>query len=348
MKSFLKEYKTTIGSLLLSLILFGFIFFFVEPLEILAGFKRLSWWKYLIILGISTITQLATATRWHLVLHSLDIKPKFTTTFFSRLAGHAVSFVTPVAEFGGAPARAYCIKNEQNASFGRSLTSAIIDNLLELIVQMIFISGTLFYFVLRFSLPAKLELIITLIFIFGIGVFIFSFRMLIGKSVLKSFFNFLESLIRGESKTISFLRKKIIKGEGIMIDFFSNNKKVFIQTILLGFLTYLSSAFEIFVLTRLMGFQFTILQVLLIKVILNVAFIFPLPAGLGASEWLQAGYFGLIGATGGAGIAFSLLFKSVNAVWALVGVMLLAYRGLLGIRELAEASGKQESTKTLH
>lgn len=335
-----KNYKTII-SIIVSLVLLGLVFVFINPTEIITGFQRISLWKFAIVLGITTITQLLTAYRWHIILKALKIKLPFRGTFLARLGGHAVSFFTPIAEFGGAPARAYCIKERQGSSFSKSLTSAIIDNLLELIVQMVFISGTLLYFYYRFELPLKLDFIITGIVVFAALVFIFTIRMTKGRGIVEKFFDFIERTASDETSTFPYLKEKMKEGERLALDLFSNQKKVIAQGIGLGVLTYSSSILEVWVLTSFMGFNFTLLQVLIIKVVMNITFIIPLPAGLGASEWGQAGYFRLIKAGGGSGIAFSLLFKAKNAIFALFGAIYLAYRGILtftGIHRKEETS----------
>lgn len=328
-----KNYKTIISTIA-SLALLALTVVFINPSEIIKGFQRISLWKFGFVLGVTTITQLLTAYRWHIILRALKIKLPFRGTFLARLGGHAVSYFTPIAEFGGAPARAYCIKERRGSSFSKSLTSAIIDNLLELIVQMIFISGTLLYFYYRFELPLKLDLTITGIVIFAFLVFIFSFRMTKGKGVVVKFFDLIESTASDGTSVFPHLKEKMKEGEKLALNLFSTQKKVIAQGIGLGILEYLSSVLEVWVLTSLMGFNFTLLQVLMIKVVMNITFIVPLPAGLGASEWGQAGYFKLIKAGGGSGVAFSLLFKAKNAIFALFGAIYLAYRGILSFSGL--------------
>lgn len=337
MKNFSSALRTTIISLLLGVILVGLLFLYVNPYEVGKAFQALAWWKFGLLVVVSFAMFFMTSWRWKIILDSLKIPLPFKEVFLTRLAGFAVSYLTPVAEFGGAPARAYLIKKKNNLSFKISLTSAIIDNLLEIIVQVFLISLTVLYIIFYFSFPPRVNFIAT-----AIGTLLlvlsgaFYLRIISGKGVVEKIFFLFKKVGLEHSQLLLRLEEKLKAGEEILIGFFTFQKQALYKGLFAGIVAYSLSALEIWVLALLMGFKLSILQVLIIKAIFSIAYIFPLPAALGVTEWSQAGFFGLIGAGGGLGVAFSLTFKAKNLVFVLIGIFYLAYQGLINIIDITQ------------
>lgn len=329
MKKLLSAQRTTIISLALGALLVGFLFLYVEPQEVGKAFLTLAWWKFGLLIMVSCVMFFVTSWRWRIILKALKIKLPFGEVFLSRLAGFAVSYLTPVAEFGGAPARAYLIKDKKT-SFKKALSSAILDNLLEFGVQIFFISATLLYIITYFSLPPRVDYIVAGICALMLLIVSFTYlRFTKGESIVEKIFTLLDKTGLDKYQTFSQFKKTIKEGEKPMLDFFVYHKPSLYKSLGAGIAAYLLSATEIWVLSLLMGLNLTLLQVLIIKAIMSFAYIFPVPAALGVTEWSQAGYFATMGAGGGLGVVFSLTFKAKNLVFVIMGTFYLAYRGLL-------------------
>lgn len=338
MKKFFSAQRTTAISLLLGALLVGFLFLYIDPREVGREFMTLAWWKFALLVVVSSAMFIVTSLRWNIILRSLNIKLSFRKVFLSRLAGFAVSYSTPVAEFGGAPARAYLIKDKK-ISLKKALSSAILDNLLEFVIQVFFISATLLYIIAYFSLPPRVDYIVAAICAMMLLIVSFIYlRFTKGESIVEKIFTLLDKTGLDKYDIFCQFKKTIKEGEKTMLDFFVYHKPSLYKSLGAGIAAYLLSAMEIWVLSLLMGLDLTLLQVLIIKAIFSIAYTFPVPAALGVTEWSQAGYFATIGAGGGLGVVFSLTFKAKNLVFVIIGAFYLAYRGLLNFAKIPQGS----------
>ncbi len=303
-------------SFLLGAILFASIFYYIDYEELSEVIFRFKWWKFLIFLGISTISFFLTTFRWSLVIKTQGFKVKFFRLLQYRLAGFGFSYLTPIAEIGGAPFRAHLLKKE-GIPFNKGLLNVIIDNFLEVFTQAILVSLSLLAFISHFGFSKKMEWIFVLaIILFLILTTWVLQRFRRGYLVLSPFFKVLR--IKSVYRTFS-------KIERPFIDFFSNNKKVFIKTILLTILNFAVSIIEAGALIYLMGFRFGPLNIFFSKIILNISTLFPVPAGLGVSEWMQAAFFSSVMAGKSAGLIFSILFKAKCLFFAFLGILIFFY-----------------------
>jgi uncharacterized protein (TIRG00374 family) len=303
-------------SFILGAILFASVFYYTDYEELTEIIFQFTWWKFLIFLGISTISFFLTTFRWSLVIKTQGFKVGFFRLLQYRLAGFGFSYLTPIAEIGGAPFRAHLLKKE-GIPFNKGLLNVIIDNFLELFTQAILVSLSLLAFISHFGFSRKIEWIsILAIILFLIFTAWVLQRLRKGHLVLSPLFKTLK---------IKSIYRKLSRIERPFIDFFSNNKKVFAKTIVLTILNFAVSIMEIGTLIYLMGFRFGPLNIFFSKIILNISTLFPIPAGLGVSEWMQAGFFSSIMAGKSAGLIFSVLFRAKCLFFAFLGIFIFFY-----------------------
>jgi len=303
-------------SFILGAILFTSIFFYVDYKDLAQQIFKFSFWKFLIFLIVSSLVLILTTYRWSLVLKAYDVKIKFWKLFRYRLAGFGFSYMTPIAELGGAPFRAYLLKKE-NVKFSTGLLTVIIDNFLDVFTQSLIAAFGLALFISHLGLSSKMSWLLGVSAAFFIILVAWVYlRLRRGRVVIAPLFKLLK---------IKKLYRKMVKIERPFVNFFASHRRVFFKAISLSLLTFLVSVFEIGILLSLMGFYLGIFNTFFAKVILNAANLFPVPAALGVSEWTQAGFFEGIMQGRSAGLTFSVLFKAKNIFYSLLGISFFLY-----------------------
>ncbi len=320
---FLEYYKARKKHILLILfsfvvgaILFASVFSYVDYEKLSKIISQFKWWKFLIFIAISTLSFFLTTLRWSLVIKTQGFKVKFFHLLQYRLAGFGFSYLTPVAEIGGAPFRAYLLKRE-GIPFDKGFLNVIIDNFLEVFTQAILVSLGLLVFIYHFGFSKKIEwtfiFVIILFLVFMVWILQHLRR---GHLVFSPLFKTLK---------MKNVYHKLSKIERPFIDFFGHNRKVFAKTIFLTIINFMLSILEAGTLIYLMGFRLGLLNIFFAKIILNISTLFPVPAGLGISEWMQAAFFSQTIAGNSAGLIFSILTKAKCLFFAFLGIAIFFY-----------------------
>ncbi len=322
-------------SIIIGATIFFIFFYHLGPKAISIIIKNLNP-VYIALFFISSFLVFILATlRWQIVLKAYRKKVPFWTIFRQRLAGHAISYITPATQIGGEPVRAYMLKKELNIDIKTGTASIIIERFIELTGMMLFGLVGVITLIYIPGIPTGLKIGLTVLI--GIGtVFLstFYYRTITHAGSLSTLFNLfrLHKIPRFEN-----LPKVLINIEKKMHKFFINHKKHFI----LSCLTYL--VYLVFLVLEskflLLGIGINAplsLIILAINIHGLVAFI-PIPAGLGAYEAGESGLFELLGKTSAVGIAYTLI-KRINDL----------FFASLGFASISYFSGKQIQKKLLH
>ena len=303
-------------SFIVGILLFGSVFSYVNYQKLAQVILRFSWWKFIIFLIVSSLVLIITTIRWQLILSAKGYKVPFDRLLQYRLAGFGFSYLTPVAEVGGAPFRAYLLKQE-GVPFSQALVTVILDNFIEITSQGFLVTLGVLAFLSHFGLSHHLEGVLAIsAIIFLVFTSWILWRLKKGKLLLVPLVSFLHKK--------SFF-KSLVHFDKCFVEFFSQHKDTALDTFLLSIASFISSILEVGVLLYLMGYWLGLLNTFLIKIIFNIAILFPVPAALGVSEWAQASFFSTTIAGKSVGFAFSILTKAKNLFYAFAGIGLFVY-----------------------
>ncbi len=304
------------ASFIIGILLFVSVFSYIDYKQLAQIILRFSWWKFIIFLIASLFALILSTFRWQMILSARGYEVSFWRLLQYRLAGFGFSYLTPVAELGGAPFRAYLLKN-QGVPFDQGLVTVIVDNFIEVTTQGFLVTLGILTFLGHFGLSHRLEwlLAISAFSFLAFTIWLFS-RLRRGKFLLAPF-------LRIFQKRRFF--KSLLRFEKYFVEFFTHHKATTIKAFLLSLVGFISGIMEVGVLLYLMGYSLGILNTFLIKIIFNIAVLFPVPASLGVSEWAQATFFATTVAGKSAGFAFSVLTKAKNLFYAFLGIGLFAY-----------------------
>ncbi|MBD3270248.1 flippase-like domain-containing protein [Candidatus Peregrinibacteria bacterium] len=267
--------------------------------NIFQALKDFSLLKFLIFVAISFVNFSLFSWRWQLVVKQIHkgkkIKP--TAFFMDRMAGYAVSYVTPMAQLGGEPLRLMLIQ-EEGVSRKTAISSTIIEKALELSTLILFISAGILITLIEPWLPLETKIplaIVGAVMLFAVIWFYVTSYTQIG--FLSSIFNLFKL---NKFKRLRKYCHKMNKFEKEMNAFYQNHTGTMNLLILISLITVVFILIEHFLVAYFLGVKLTFLETFLISTIPYIAYMLPVPAGLGALE-------------SGAALIFLILGVEINA-----------------------------------
>ena len=312
-------------------LLLGIILFIVSVYQsgvsnIIDTLKEFSLLKFMIFVGLSFLNFYLYSLRWEMIVKTLfkEKKIRSSTFFWDRMAAYAISYVTPSAQLGGEPLRIMLIE-EEGVPKREATSSTIIDKALELSTLIIFISlGILTaLFDGRVDVPFK-----TFLGIAGLAMLflVFWFYYTSIKSI--GFFSSIFKMLH--LRKISRLQKfevKLAEFEHEMNQFYKHNPRVLWKLLGISLLTILFILAEHFLVAWFMGVRLTFFQAFLSSTIPYIAYLMPIPGGLGVLEGGHATVFLLLGVSINA-VAFVFIIRLRDFIFVALGLIRGWHKGI--------------------
>jgi uncharacterized protein (TIRG00374 family) len=180
------------------------------------------------------------------------------------------------------------------------------------------------------SLPPRTEVFFSvLIVIFAVLVFWFYY------SSVKDI-GFFSSILRAtrlnKYKKISKLEEKLLDVEKQMSNFYKHHLRIFLFLILISLFISAFLLLEHYLVARFMGVKLTLFQTFLVSTIPYVAYMMPIPGGLGLLEGATAGMFAILGVNIN---AFVLVFiiRMRDLVFVMIGLLHASKQGVKMLKE---------------
>lgn len=261
--------------------------------------------------------------RWQLILSSQGCHVPFWKIVRAKLAGYAFSYVTPSALIAGEPVRAYMLKSESGCGWEKSSASVILDQMIYLAV-LFFVDIFGFLFLMeRFSLPLDVLYGFWGIFALVVATFYLFFNKVFNRRDGEHAF-FTAVIHRIGLARWKYVREKlpaIERTEQIIETFFRRDHKVFAVVVVLAFFDVLTSILAVTVASHYLGFTIDGEKSLAVFSLWSLANLVPIPGALGSSELALSFVFGLLGAGKDTGLVFSLIFRALNIILCLGGIL---------------------------
>lgn len=323
-------------SLLLGLILFVFS---IKQAGIGSILKSISFFPVSAIIVVFLANYFAAiiiaTMRWKVVIEAQEnCKVDFSKIMTAKLAGFAMSYITPSVMVGGEPIRVYMLKESTGLSWEKSLATAIIDQtiyyfslLLLMIVGFLFLAD-------HFSLPRGITYGFWAIIVIGLAIlYVFYKRVIMKRPGQEGFFMFIINALR--LNKIGYIRnreKNIKNTERIIADFFRNKREALLQVFLLAVAEVVAYLLVVWVIALYLGAKVTVFSSISIFAIITLASFVPIPGSLGSMEASITFIFDLFLLGGGNGFTFSLIFRLVNVMTVIAGFFAIVYFELKNIR----------------
>ena len=311
-------------SLTVGIVIFGIITSKVGTEDIIKAFSLFSLKGLCVVLFLTLIIALTDVWKLKFILKSQGHNIAYWQVAEVWLTGFAISYLTPIAVWGGELFMTYTLKNKHKVSWEKGGAAVFIFRVIDATIFFPFlILGIVLFPFLTRTFPI-FGILISGIVITGI------FVILLANFYFKSFKN--KSVLEGILKFFGKDKKKFEQGKGgklifgaekEVIGFFKDNKRAMWIAIGNSLFKYALIIIRAWLLLFFFGGGFDILKTLSIYGFFNLSCLVPLPAQLGSLETAQAIVFTVFGLGANVGIAFSLVLRAMDSLVCLTGLLLI-------------------------
>lgn len=285
-------------------------------------------WNFLLILIPSCIWHLSNTMAWNFAFPDDAFKPSLKALFTAKLAGEAVNQLTPLANLGGEPLKAYLLKKHTPGP--RGMASVLIDKTVQLVVGLVFTIGGLVVLFDHHDLARFVPFeykagLIALLTMSIIGLWLFSRNQ-------DRMFTSLFGLLRRLGVNAQFIEQNMGRAERVdtSVGYFYREHKIrFLKALFFQGIGWLMGTCETYVILMMLGtdidFGFCFLLTAL-GTIINSLFFF-MPSNIGVMEGGQVFLFSMLGLNPALGLSMALLKRIRRILWILVGWFFLSRLG---------------------
>ena len=309
----------------LGLLFLGYLIGHLGPEEILHNFALMKW-SFPFILGLACSWHITNSIAWSFAFPPGAFRPRLHRLFMAKLAGEAVNQLTPLANIGGEPLKAYLLKRESPTS--RGLASVVINKMAQFITGLIFTAAGLCLIILYWDLPRTLPLPIQIV-LGALLLFAMMFILALYKMHKRLFSSLLNLLHKLGIKTEQLERRmaKAVRIDENIGQFYKNYKARFFLVMFFHGLGWLLGACETYVILRALGADIGFAVSFLITsltVIINSLFFF-MPSNIGVLEGGQVFLLSTLWLAPALGLSLGIIKRMRKLFWLTVGWLFLTH-----------------------
>jgi uncharacterized protein (TIRG00374 family) len=283
--------------------------------------RNLQIWQILILLGINAVIYLLITLRWWLIIRAEKKGISFFPLLATRVAVFGVSYFTLGPQVGGEPLQILYLERKYGLTYTRATSTVVMDKLLEFLANFILLSLGLTAILQAGILSASgskpllsLGGLIILLLWPPIHI-IFLYRGKYPISIILRIFS--------NNKAARF----IAASERMAGTFCRRHLSSLIFAIFVSIFAALGMVGEFFLITSFLGIHLSFWQTIAAWTAGWLAFLVPVPGGLGALEASQVFALGAFGISAAAAISVTLLIRARDILIGGLG-LLLASRGI--------------------
>jgi len=308
------------------LALFVYLIVRTGPKEILRAIGRLSLLEIAALMGLRVLYWLIRAFNWQALLVASGERVPFSHIFGARIAGYAVSYLTPAGNIGGETVRIFVLDRVVR---NKALATVVVDKTIEFLAGLSTIALSVVFLITEFALPRrqKIELFVVIALLLLLIIFL----------ILKQrqgLFTWALDTLRKIKIRIPFFesrRDKILETDAHISDFYGRHQGLF----LLLFASYFAQSWlwaaEIYLTFRFLGGASpTFFKCFLIVTLGSFYSFLPVPGSIGVYELTYVSLFALLRIQMSSGVAVILIRRVVGLVWAGIGTIPLMKKRAAG------------------
>ena len=308
--------------------------------EILAKLGKLTLGKFLIFMAIAQISYALMNWRWQKILKTHGHHVSFFKLWIYRASGYGVAYITPT-QLGGEPVRIYFLNENHGINLRESTASVLLDKLLEIASFLVFVASGVIVVSFTNLLPDKsLYLIIALVGSFVIlTAYVFK-KLYDGTGFLTHLF---QKFGLHRIKDLQNFEQKIYNTEKLIMDFLCHgeHKKTTLPVLsAISLLAWAFTIFEYYILAGFMGVFLTGYESFLVATVPSMAYLIPIPGGLGMLEGAQVGLFTVLGYSASLALAVVVMVRIKEMFFSSIGFAYMLTHGLTLL-------GKENTKKTM-
>jgi glycosyltransferase 2 family protein len=293
--------------------------------EVASILRSIRFEALLVLAFLNIAIALLFSIRWWLALRALDHPVPYLKLSAYRLAGFGVTYFTPGPQFGGEPVQVNLLKQRRGIPGPVSVTSVMVDKLLELSANFSFmLAGVIWMVMAGFAGKLPAVHIITLAGILVALPLVYLLALWRGATPLGSILgrfisencqiSTIEKLLHTASSA-EFQAMRLCRGQPAQI----------LLALFLSVIIWFLMIYEYWLVVNLLGFAMSLTQTMVALTAARLAFLLPMPAGLGSLEASQVLAMNALGFDPALGIGVSLVIRTRDVLFAVTGLALLGH-----------------------
>lgn len=334
-------------SVLFGLGLLGGILFYIGPERVWEQIQQLGLWGYLSLVALVFLTLACWTSSWWIILRAYGIRVGWWTTWWARLSGFAITYLTPSMYFGGEPASVFLITHGQAGQHPatRVVATLLVSKILEGLCLLAFIYLGFYYAIVTKLLPLDemgAMIVGNIVFALFVVLAVINF---VGKRLwCTRFLGWLKQWLPWKH-ALSIAATKVREVEEDAYTAFQEHRRAtllaFFLNLVATFLLYVRP--QIFFLFALRAFlPIAHLSIAYALFVLLGVFFWITPGGMGILEGGMVGIFSMVSLIGlldrqwmsipqESAVAFALALKSVEFPLVGLGLFYLVHTGFLKV-----------------
>jgi len=278
----------------------------------------------LVLVAVNLLMLPVMAGRWWLLVLTSGPAVGLLALCCYRCAANAVSYLTPGPHFGGEPLAVYLLHRRQGMALSAATTSVVVDRLLELAASLVVFTLCLMVLTLSGGSPLAVSQWTALALVAALLIACFTSKRPVSRLIS----------LAGRFVRTGPAAEELRRGEEMAETLF-RHRRLFLLANLCSVGHWLAVFGEFWLMSYFLGFPLSFGQLTAVVLTARLAFLTPLPAGIGVLEtalpWLTAS----LGQGEAFGLSFCLLIRIRDLLFSLSGLALtlkyLTCRGKAGI-----------------
>ena len=275
-------------------------------------------WQLAVLVLLNGLVLLALNGRWHLLLRGLGYELPFAALLGHRLAAFGVSYFTPGPHFGGEPVQVLLVERQHGVPRSAAIAAVSLDKTVELLLNFGFLAFGVALVVQTGLLGGAVA-----------GQTAVWFLLLLLPPTL-----YLWLIWRGKQPLTRLLHRMkwerwataVAGSETQMNTLCQQNPGALPGAIAISALSWALMLAEFYLMVSFLGVSLTLGQLIALLTAARVAYLLPLPGGLGTLEASLAWALGLMGFHPAVGLSLSLLIRLRDVSLGLLGLWWLGQR----------------------
>ncbi|MCU0489297.1 MAG: flippase-like domain-containing protein [Anaerolineales bacterium] len=289
--------------------------------------STLSALEILILLVVNAAILLLFSARWWLILRAFGYRIPYYQLSIYRIAGFAISYFTPGTQFGGEPLQVYLATSRHGVPASTSTAAVALDKLFELCANFTFLAAGVLFIASSGLLPGLASPGLAL----WAGAFLalpllYFWSLSTGRRPLSTLVQRLPARLFSQ-RWLKAIPSLVTATEGQIAHFFQDHLTTAFAALAISGLVWLAMVFEYRLMTAFLGANLNLSQAIAGFTATRLAFLTPLPGGVGLLEASQALALQAFGFSQAAGLSISLLIRSRDILIGLFGLWLGARAG---------------------
>jgi uncharacterized protein (TIRG00374 family) len=290
--------------------------------EVSNNLGLMGWEAILILITLNVLIFGLFTLRWWLILRAQGYQLSFFSLISYRLAGFGVTYFTPGPQFGGEPLQVYLLNQRESMETSAAAASVTVDKLLELLANFSFLLVGVVVLIFGGFLVGNTSagfIVIPSILLSLPAAYLFILRQ--RKLPISSIISKLADRFPNHP-SIHRAHTTLKETESQVAEFCQKNTISLLAAAAFSIGIWILMVLEFSLMLQFLGVNLTLAQVLIALTAARIAFLLPLPAGLGTLEAGQVMAMGLIGVSPVVGISLTLLIRVRDILFGGLGLWL--------------------------